>query len=374
MTTYKISTIAALITFVFLNSCTTSKKATVPETVILPLSDTVRPVDGSVVYALPRTVISIRAEVEHTIEIPGPYSQYAGEMLGLDKVIRSENEIWSLGRIFVRSHEEIDPSEYYMLKSNSIFHSNVLVMKKEGLILDLNPANLRPFVADAANPGRQLRGFEVFDMGSDEYFQSQSDTAYRRVAIDSSFVRIPYIVEKKKKLSIEQMAERAAKRLMELREGKHLILTGEANVFPQSEAAIAEINRIEKEYTELFTGKTFTETVSFDFQLIPEKDMAGKELVVFRFSETTGPLSQNQGGGYPVTAKFTPELKTKDLTFVAGASAPVSNQQFDRLYYRMPDVARITVSAGDRVLYNGRILVFQFGELLQLPANYIIGK
>ena len=66
----------------------------------------------------------------------------------------------------------------------------------------------------------------------------QSDTAYKRISIDSSFVRVPYVVEKKKRLTIDQLAERAAKRLMEMREGKHLILTGEANVFPQSDAAI----------------------------------------------------------------------------------------------------------------------------------------
>ena len=36
---------------------------------------------------------------------------------------------------------------------------------------------------------------------------------------------------------------------MELRDGKHMILTGETNLFPQDEAAINEMNRLEKEYT-----------------------------------------------------------------------------------------------------------------------------
>ena len=60
--------------------------------------------------------------------------------------------------------------------------------------------------------------------------------------------RVPYIVEKKKKLTIDLLAEKAAKRLMEMRDGKHLILTGEATVFPQSDAAINEINQLEKLY------------------------------------------------------------------------------------------------------------------------------
>ena len=80
---------------------------------------------------------------------------------------------------------------------------------------------------------------------------------------------------------------------MELRDGKILILTGEANVFPQNEAALNEINRLEKEYTELFAGKSWKESKTLSFQLIPKKEMVGKPVVLFRFSEQTGPLTRN---------------------------------------------------------------------------------
>ena len=70
-------------------------------------------------------------------------------------------------------------------------------------------------------------------------------------------------MEKIKKFSPEELAERAAKRLMELREGKFMVLTGEANVFPQNEAAINELNRMEQEYSELFTGKVISEIRSY---------------------------------------------------------------------------------------------------------------
>ena len=133
--------------------------------------------------------------------------------------------------------------------------------------------------------------YHSFDLGSDEYFQLQRDTAYKRMNVDSSFVRIPYIVEKKKKLTIDQLAEKAAKRLMELRDGKHLILTGEATVFPQSDAAINEINRLEKAYTELFTGKTIKDSFTFSYQIIPSKAMVGKPVTLFQFSDLTGPVT-----------------------------------------------------------------------------------
>jgi hypothetical protein len=345
-----------------------------PERVVLPLSDPAELREGSIVYGLPRTVFTFTVEFERTIEKPGPYARYAGELLGLDKVITAESESWTIDGISVYSREELDPSEFYIIESNSLFQTNVLSLKKEGLILDLNPeslyssGNLRP-----ANE-QDLNQFSTRDLGSDEYYMVQSDTAYKRLSIDSSFVRVPYVVEKKKRLTADQLAERAAKRLMEMREGKHLILTGEANVFPQSDAAIIEMNRLEKEYMELFTGKTIKQKVSYTYSIIPNKDGDNKQIVLFQFSELTGPLNSTGKGGTPVTVEIIPEQKTKDLAIIRKQQSEPSEQVYDKLYYRVPDMVNLKASLGSEVFLNTRKLVFQFGQVIQLPANYIIGR
>jgi hypothetical protein len=324
--------------------------------------------DGSIVYGLPRTVFTVVARIERTVEKPGPYAQYAEALLGLTDVIKNENESWSIETVTLKSHDELDPSEYYVISSTNLFQTNVLALKKEGLILDLNPEifkqDRKPGIAEES--GNLHSG--NYDLGSDEYFQTQRDTAYKRMNIDSSFVRVPYIVEKQKKLSVDQLAEKAAKRLMELRDGKHLILTGEATVFPQSDAAINEINRMEKAYTELFTGKTFRETLTFTYELIPQKAMVGKPVELFLFSEARGPVSGS--GGKAVTMEFIPEKKTKDLVF----SGKSEEKKYDKLFYRVPDVVGIKINLGSEKLYDSRKLIYQFGETIQLPANYIIGK
>jgi hypothetical protein len=371
----KIARISLFVSIIFLiSSCTANKKVAESNLMILPLSDTVKVIDGSIVYALPRTVLTINVEMEHTVQLPGPYSAYAAEMLGLSDVILRENEMWSITGLTVKNSEEPDPSEYFIIQSNSLFQTNVLLLKKEGLILDLNPeffySGNKVFTLNKSEGQR----FRAYDLGSDEYYQMQSDTAYRRVAVDSTFIRIPYIVENKKRLSVAQMAEKAAKRLMEMREGKHLILTGEANVFPQSEAPIIEMNRLEKEYTELFTGKSFTEIRRYSFQIIPEKEMSGKPVQIFQFSEAAGPLKPGTPGGMPVTVEFEPEQKTKDLTLITKNSSPQLTTAYDKLYYRIPDVANVKIVFGTEILFNSRRLIYQFGEVVQLPANYIIGK
>ncbi len=363
-----------LITLLLANSCMTNKQLADSNSVILPLSDSTALRNGSIVYGLPRTVFTVVVEMERTIEKPGPYAQYAEDLLGLTDVIKNESESWSIESLSIKTHDELDPSEYYVISSTSLFQTNVLSLRKEGLILDLNPSvfysNDNKGIIDESGYSQP----NSFDLGSDEYFQMQRDTAYKRLNVDSTFVRIPYIVEKKKKLPVDQLAEKAAKRLLELRDGKHLILTGEANVFPQSDAAINEINRLEKSYTELFTGKTLRHTFTFRYQIIPQKTMVGKPSALFQFSDLTGPIAGSMKQGKPVTIEFTPEKKTKALTIINRAQSGSESKKFDRLFYRVPDVVDIKINLGNEELLNSRKLIYQFGDVIQLPANYIIGR
>jgi hypothetical protein len=354
-------------------SCYPNKKTAESQKIILPLSDSTTLREGALVYSLPRTVFTVFVEMQRTIEKPGPYARYASDLLGLDDVIMNEKESWSIEGITVKSHEESDPSEFYIIESNTLFQTNVLALKKEGLILDLNPRLFSSDINSFTGKKSELNHFYSGDLGSDEYYSIQSDTAYKRMNIDSTFVRVPYVVEKKKRLTIDQLAERAAKRLMEMRDGKHLILTGEATVFPQSDAAILEMNRLEKEYMELFTGKVIRQTVTYSYQVIPNKEI-DKPIALFQFSDLSGPLSGSSKGGTPVTMTMVPEQKTKDLTILKKQQSTPSANVYDKLYYRVPDIVNLKISMGQETFLNSRKLVYQFGEVVQLPANYIIGK
>lgn len=363
---------AILITSVIVTvSCSSSKKHRDSNLSVVPLSENSTLTEGSIVYALPRTVFTVYINMDRIIEKPGPYSRYASDMLGLSNVIMNEKESWSIVKVTVKAHEEVDPSEYYVVKSNSLFQTNVLSLKKEGLVMDINPGDYYSSESNSGVMETDKDQMRSVDLGSDEYFKLQSDTAYKRVSIDSSFVRIPYIVEKKKLLTVDQLAEKAARRIMEMRDGKHLILTGEANVFPQSDAAIIEMNRLEKEYTELFTGKTLRERRTFTYQIIPDKHMIGKPVTLCQFSEQTGPGTGTLKGGEPVTADLIPEQKTKNLIYTRNNQNEKSASVYDKLYYRAPDVVNLKISKGTDILLNTRKLIYQFGEVIQLPSNYV---
>jgi len=359
---------------VTISSCLTGKKTSGTARITSISSDTMELSDGSLIYALPRTVFTVKIEAERTLMIPGPYADYAEDFLGLKDVPKVREEHWSLKSLSISSHEEVDPSEYYVIHADGMFRSNVLALKKEGIILDLNPAVNYQELNNTGNKGIDSNRLKPLDLGSDEYYEVQTDTAFRRVKIDSAFIRIPYIVEKKKKLSQDQLAERAAKRLMELRDGKVLILTGEATVFPQDNASINEINRMEKEYTELFAGKYITDINVFTYQFIPMKELSGKSSPIFRFSEETGPEETSSSSGIPVLAEVVPEQKTKDIVIFEKGTQKSSDALYDKLFYRIPDVANIKIIMNGKILYSSRKLVYQLGEVMQLPSNYVIGR
>lgn len=356
-----------------ISSCYSGRKAIESDAVVSQLSQKSSVSEGSIIYALPRTVFNIVVETERTIEIPGPYWRYAGDLLGLSNVIRSESEFWEITGISVESSQELDPSAFYVIETTTPFHTNVLSLKNEGLIMDINP---EIYLSAGNEKGIETSGggrFVSSDLGSDEYFMVQRDTAFKRVSVDSTFIQIPYIVEKRRQLPNEQLAERAARRLMEMRDGKHFILTGEANVFPQSEAAINEMNRLEREYTELFTGKTIREKRTFTFQVIPVPGSAGKPVKLFQFSEARGPVAEGQPGGDPVNIELVPEKRTQQLSVIRNTEVK-KDENADKLFYRVPDVVNMKITLGDEVLFNSRRLVYQYGDIVQLPSNLIIGK
>ncbi len=353
-------------------SCTATKEVPLQvNTQILPLGDTVKLYDGSVLYSLPLTGFEFTVVAKKTIQTAGPYHNYADQFLGLEDVIRNNKIVWSLEEVKIKSFKELDPEQYYVIESDGLIESNALALGNAGLIMDLNP----DMYSGRNYLSRNLEASDdaisaIRDMGSDEYFNIEQDTTYKIVELDTAFVRIPYVLERKRQLSLEEQAESTAGILLELREGRHLILTGEANVFPQDKAAIDEINRLENEYISLFSGKSTSEIRTFKFFLIPEPGMQNRPEIIFRFSQEEGVLDATDLSGRPVVVEMLSAGKLNNVNIVE-RQTPVK-KKYDRLFYRMPEVVDIRVTDGRSTLGNSRALVYQFGKIITLPANYII--
>lgn len=370
----RIKYISVFLVLALLASCSSVKRTGKQSYSVTPLSDAVSVSNGAIVYGLPRTVFTVKVRMNRTVEVKGPYSQFAENLLGLRNIIKSDREYWEITGITVNSHEELDPSELYIIESGAAMEANMLTLKSEGFILDLNPESNKSDKSMETEYDFDLNRYVAYDLGSDEYYFTQVDTGYRRLSFDSTFISVPYVVERRTPLSSAQLAEKAANRIIEIREGKFLVLTGEANVFPQSDAAIKELNKMEKEYTELFVGKRYTETRYYTVQVIPTSEIKETPVELFKFSELTGVEEIESVMGEPVTITLVPERKLKDLSMITKSEVVDPKVQNDKIFYRIPDVVNVSIDYEGEKLYSSRKLVYQFGEITQLPSNYIIGK
>lgn len=92
------------------------------------------------------------------------------------------------------------------------------------------------------------------------------------------------------------------------------------------------------------------------------------------FSETSGPVTSADKNGKPVVVEFVPELKTAGLKVNYARSVSKSSGTTDKLFYRVPDIVNIRISFGNEALNMSRKLIYQFGEVIRMPQNYILGK
>lgn len=366
-------TLISLVTaIIVVSSCTTVKEVPgLVNTRILPMGDTVKLHEGAIVYSLPLTAFDFTVVAEKRILKAGPYFNYANQFLGLKDVITQDQVVWDLKEVRIKPVAEVDPEQYYIIESDGLMQSNALALKSSGLILDISSSlfNGRNYTSDL-NAGQDRLVFR--DMGSDEYYDIEQDTTYKLVELDTAFVRIPYVLERRRQLSLEEQAENTARILLELREGRHMILTGEANVFPQDPAAVDELNRLEDEYISLFTGKSHSEIQTFRFFLIPEKEMIGRPTIIFRFSPEAGVVDSQDLSGRPVVVEMMTAGKVDKINMIRSDLS--QGEKFDKLFYRIPEVVNVRVTDGRRTLGSSRQLVYQFGPVVTLPANYIIGR
>ncbi|MEZ5072806.1 MAG: DUF4831 family protein [Bacteroidales bacterium] len=320
-------------------------------------------------YGLPRTVLRIEVVTREEIRIPGPYREYAGRLLGVSEVIAQKSSSWSVEDVRIAPFSEWDPARVYSLNvtGGSLDDGILNELQSQGLVL----LGGEPVSQVAPGPtlasSRQVDYVRYLDMGIDGNFEERTETMYKTLVTDTSFVRVPVerkVVEEK---SVSTKAGEAAEFILELRSRRFDLLTGEYNVFPQGEAmkvAIDRIDALEESYLSLFVGKTLTRIQKRVFFVVPAD---GKELsrqALGMFSSQLGFVPRELGEGEPLEVILKPQGLTRELG--RGMAAGTDRLQ-NALVYRVPDVVELQLVWGGNVLSSGRVSVFQSGDLVSRP-------
>ncbi|MDR2292246.1 MAG: DUF4831 family protein [Prevotellaceae bacterium] len=323
-------------------------------------------VANSVVYALPKTSIKIKIEVEKETFVAGTYAQYAEKYLGIE-VNMQDHESYSIRKIEMLPFKEADASMLYTINFGKMknVRANFLDLSSEGLLFLGNykyEGNLSSRFA--SNTDQQTK---FLDAGAGSNYTLERAVYYGTVKTDTGIIQVPIERWQKTGKNIETKAAEFAELINTLRKKRIEIVTGESDFTGEGlTAVLAEIRKMEAEYMYLFTGKSTKTTEVHFFDVIPDAAKTQQSYIAFRFSEKQGLIPANNISGRPIILTL-----EKESSFYADAmtDADAKKNKMELIYYRVPRIAKASLLDGTTVLLQDRFPVYQFGNILSLPAD-----
>jgi hypothetical protein len=343
-------------------------------------SEAGRPDNYTLVYSIPRTTVDVSVNVTQTITRRGPYYQYAERFLGIPGVPSQDATTWRIGDIEINTYEEADAGHYYLLSTNDRHVTNFFRLSREGFILPINQRQLPELQGTRYGLEKTETSPLFTDLSIHPNVVEETRTVMRRERQDTAFVNVPVLQRQSVTRSLEAKAAEAADLIYELRNNRFKLLSGELDIFPDGKALeviIEEFARLEKEYLSLFIGKISESDHVYKFEYSPSKDAlqnGAERRILFRFSDTSGILPYNDVSGRPIAMELRNEMKTSSIERLTAPTQASRANGPNRLVYRVPDVAGVQLTDGNKTIARKRILVSQYGNLVNLPADFLWEK
>jgi hypothetical protein len=294
------------------------------------------------IYSLPKTVFNIDIETEKTIQKPGAYFRYSERYLATNKVVTEEKTSFKLKSINVTTTAVADPSRTYSFVPIPLLQNSHLSVNSQGILCGVNTVPDRVIsLFQNQNPGYLFRETPKQDallpLG-EEYMLAGSEA---------------------------KLAEGVAKQIYRIRESRLSLLTADVEKLPADGESLKTmldgLNKLEKELTELFIGKTTTETQRQTITLTPS--IGNNNQVLFRLSTFKGIVGADDLSGSPYYINIVP-AKTEALQI-----DPKAKSEKAALYYVIPTSAHISIGDGTNTLYANDFIIPQFGKTLSLPES-----
>ena len=307
-----------------------------------------------------------KIQIEKETFIPGPYNKFAFPQLGITETRDEFSERWDLGSVQIDYLTEPDPEHYYSISitKGKPDLSGYLNLTTQGLILD--PDKWIRYKTDLYKLSPTPAPPYFTDLSVTDFFREITDTLYKTIITDTSFIRVPIPRRQREPKTALQKAEEAAGFILHLREVRFDLLSGESDNLPPGntlEFALNELNKLEKQYLELFTGKTYKQSCSGTVFITPDSQEQQYDIVKLLVNNGITELNQYKGDNISFTV--TPLNKNISLDRISGENDAVKVNHF---IYRIPDMATFRVVKGNHVVYEERATLYQAGKTVYFPA------
>ena len=317
---------------------------------------------GYVTYSLPSTVIALEVDAVQEKFYAGPYARFAEKYLGI-KARQKDEATYQLTSVKMTPYVEADQSRRYSFEVPKGYTAPFLKLTSQGLVSFSDGGS-----GEATNWRFPTTGKGDFsDKGLSSNFTSESTTLYRNDKKETSYNKVSVqqnmIVEK----SVEKKAAETAQMILDIRDQRLKIVTGDTDATYSGAAmgaAIDELTRLEKEYLMLFVGYSEYQIQKMNFEVIPQPGET-QMYIAFRLSDTAGLVPADNLSGKPVVMEIIPQK------FSEPEGVPVVNKakKGTEICYRIPAICNVKLLDGVNMLLQSRIPVYHLGRESSTPLT-----
>ena len=308
----------------------------------------------TVTYSLPQTTVTVEVDAVQESFFAGPYAPYAKRFLGID-VRETDASRSYVKEVRLVTRVEADPQARFSVDTKGV-EDRFLALSSQGLVSFQDKLEAGDLVW-RFNPQPEA---DFGTRGVTSQTRTETRTIWKEVETDTAFVRMPVEETYEVQKTPEMKAREAADVILKARKERFNISTGNTDATFSGEAlgaALAELDRVEKEYLTLFTGYTVSREQSGSFDIVPSGST--RKYSAFRLNGKEGLVTDGPGTVYSL--EFAPEEVSDPQTALRDTKNVV--------HYRIPAVCHVRLTTEGKTLFESRIPVYQLGPEVLYPLK-----
>ncbi len=339
-----------------------------------------------IIYALPKTKLEVEIEITETHKQKGPFAKYTNLYFNTKNAITENSTEYRISNILINSKPVLDSTNIYCFHNADNEIISLLNLTPNGFIAGINISDYQSekLETEQKNTLSSNSNYNKFidyaDFSLKSIREIQYDTIYKEVLQDSILVKIPIIKKKEVYKSLKKQAKETADVLFLLRDDRNALLKGEndGNNFPDGNALklmINELNKLEKQYMNLFTGQEIKIKKQYKFEITPNNLNYNTPIYLFSFSEKKG-ISKEQNSSYKNNIfinlhKNENLVNTNKYTKNNILNSKDKLGNFKGLIYRIPQNITAEITNSKSTLYKKELKIAQAGTLSIIPKNIL---
>ena len=301
-------------------------------------------------YALPQTELQLDFVIRETVCEKGPLSDYADNYFENEDYVNYRSTTYELLDVKMTPKATPDPNATFFITFASVRGMGKVFFDvlPNGIIRSVGAASYKE-----ETPFSVVENQEVVVVSPEPVCNKNSDF-------------LPLLTSGK---SNSQLAKEIADKIDEIRKAKFYLISGDVEMASNPEtfnAMCDKLDESEQQYLSLFLGKRTTRDIVRTVYVVPSKDEPMQ--TVARFSEREGLVLGEMGSGDAITVE-TLSLNNTAVINAPSQSAVESISYENKVFYRIPEMADVTVTCDRKTLVKDRVTINQMGALLTAPVS-----